>query len=230
MADALTLAGIYEAGAPRDPPRHETACVWGAPASCSTPASHNLRPALSPTPANQTVAIYAGYTASTCCAVNGTSQEYRPAKCRCGCTRLHIHGLRERHPRQFVVDGEPVPVVTIVVFICAACGATWRVLPAFLARLLWRTWDVVEREVLDKPRPRSAPPVPARTVQRWRSRLAQSARLPVQVLVVAGGELRRLAERVGLDATRMELLLAWGGSLAALVVLLHRLYPGVRLM
>jgi hypothetical protein len=156
--------------------------------------------------------------------------EYRPAKCRCGCTRLHIHGLRERHPRQFVVDGEPVPVVTIVVFICAACGATWRVLPAFLARLLWRTWDVVEREALAQPRAHDAPPVPTRTVQRWRSRLAQSARLPVQVLVVAGGELRRLAERVGLDATRMELLLAWGGSLAALVVLLHRLSPGVRLM
>lgn len=156
--------------------------------------------------------------------------QYRPESCSCGCDRLHVHGLRERHPRQLVVDGEAVPVVSIVVFLCAACGATWRVLPAFLARCLWRTWDVVEREVLDKPRPRSAPPVPVRTVQRWRARATQSARLPVQVLVVAGGRLRELAERVGLEPTRLDLLAATGGSLAALSVLLHRLAPGVRLM
>ena len=156
--------------------------------------------------------------------------EYRPGACRCGSDRLHLHGLRERHPRQLVVDGEPIPVVSIVVFLCAACGATWRVLPAFLARCLWRTWEVVEREALAKPRAHEAPPVPARTVQRWRARLAQSARLPIQVLVVAGGELRRLAERVGIEAARLELLLASGGSLTALAVLLHRLAPGVRLM
>lgn len=159
-----------------------------------------------------------------------TPQSYRPKACRCGSERLHVHGLRERHPRQLVVDGAAVPVVSILVFLCAACGATWRVLPAFLARCLWRTWDVVEREALDKPRPHSAPPVPARTVQRWRARLAQSARLPVQVLVVAGGRLRELAERVGLEPTRQELLAAFGGSLAALSVLLHRLAPGIRLM
>lgn len=159
-----------------------------------------------------------------------TPWKYRPEACRCGCDRLHLHGLRERRPRQLVVDGEAVPVVSILVFLCAACGATWRVLPAFLARCLWRTWDVVEREALDAPRPHSAPPVPARTVQRWRARLAQSARLPVQVLVVAGGRLRELAERVGLEPTRMALLVASGGSLAALSVLLHRLAPGVRLM
>lgn len=157
-------------------------------------------------------------------------REYRPEACRCGCERLHVHSQRERHPRQLVVDGEPIPVVSILVFLCAACGATWRVLPAFLARRLWRTWDVVEREALAKPRAHESPPVPTRTVQRWRARLAQSARFLVQVLAVAGGELRRLAERVGLDPTRMELLLASGGSLAALAVLLHRLAPGVRLM
>jgi hypothetical protein len=159
-----------------------------------------------------------------------TPWKYRPEACRCGCDRLQVHALRERHPRQLVVDGEPVPVVSILVFICASCRATWRVLPAFLARCLWRTWDVVEREVMDKPRPHSAPPVPVRTVQRWRARVTQSARLPVQALVVAGGRLRELAERVGLEPTRLELLVASGGSLAALAVLLHRLAPGVRLM
>jgi len=159
-----------------------------------------------------------------------TPWAYCPEACRCGCDRLHVHGLRERHPRHFVVDGVPVPVVSILVFICADCDATWRVLPAFLARLLWHTWDVIEREALAKPRPRAAPAVPRRTVQRWCARLAQSARLPIQVLVLAGGELRKLAERVGLQATRLELLRASGGSLAALAALLHRLAPGVRLM
>ena len=156
--------------------------------------------------------------------------EYRPKSCRCGCIRLHVHGLRERHPRQLVIDGEAVPVVSILVFLCAGCGATWRVLPAFLARCLWRTWDVVEGEALGRPRGRDAPPVPQRTVQRWRARLAQSARLPVQVFVVAGGHLRGLAERVGLKPTRLELARGFGGSFASLAVLLHRLAPGVRLM
>jgi hypothetical protein len=160
----------------------------------------------------------------------GKPRTYRPKACRCGCDRLHVHDLRERHPRQLVVDGEAVPVVSILVFLCATCGATWRVLPSFLARCLWRTWDIVEREALAKPRPHSAPPVPTRTVQRWRARLDQSARLPVQVLAVAGGALRRLVERVGLEPTRRELLVASGGSMVALAVLLHRLAPGVRLM
>jgi hypothetical protein len=159
-----------------------------------------------------------------------TPWAYCPEACGCGCDRLHLHDRRERHPRQLVVEGEAVPVVSIVVFLCAGCGATWRVLPAFLARCLWRTWDVIEREVLEEPRPHSAPPVPVRTVQRWRKRLAQPARLPVQVLAVAGGELRSLVQRVGLEATRRELWVTSGGSLVALAVLLHRLAAGVRLM
>ena len=159
-----------------------------------------------------------------------TPWKCRPKACRCGCDRLHLHGLRERHPRQLVIDGEPIAIVNIVVFLCADCGATWRVLPAFLARCLWRTWDVVEREVLAKPRAHEVPPVPARTVQRWRARLAQSARFPVQVLAVAGGGLRRLAERVGLEATRLELAAVSGESFAGLALLLHRIAPGVRLM
>ena len=159
-----------------------------------------------------------------------TPWKYRPKACDCGSERLHIHGLRERHPRQLVVDDEAIPIVYILVFRCAVCGATWRVLPAFLARCLWRIWAVVEREALAQPRPHKAPVVPPRTVQRWRARIAQSARLPVQVLAVAGGELRKLVEQVGLEPTRLELLVASGWSLAALSALLHRLAPGVRLM
>jgi hypothetical protein len=157
--------------------------------------------------------------------------EYRPKMCcHCGKDRLHVHALRERHPRQLVFEGEPVPVVSILVFICKACLATWRILPAFLARCLWRSWEVVEQETSAKPRATAVPPVPPRTVQRWRSRLAQTARLPVQVLAVAGGELRKIAERAGLDATREQLLQTYGRGFASLAVLLHRLAPGVRLM
>jgi hypothetical protein len=129
-----------------------------------------------------------------------------------------------------VVDGQAVPVVPILVFICAACRATFRVLPAFLARCLWRTWDVIEQEVQVTPRRRETPPVPPRTVQRWRSRLAQAARMPVQVLVVAGGWLREMAERVGVDASRGELVSAFDNDFTALAALLHRVAPGVRLM
>jgi len=156
--------------------------------------------------------------------------EYRVKLCRCGSDCLHVHEVRERRPRQLFFEGQPVPSVAIVIFLCAACGATWRVLPAFLARCLWRTWGVVEREALGQPGPRQVPPVPARTVQRWRARLAQAARLLLQVLAVADGELRKVAERVCAQATRLELAAAYGRGLGGLAVLLHRLAPGVRLM
>jgi hypothetical protein len=153
---------------------------------------------------------------------------YRPKACSCG-GRLHVHDRRERRPRQLVVDGAAVSVVQILVFICSRCAATWRVLPAFLARCLWRTWDVVDREV-NEHRRGSGPAVPPRTVQRWRARLHTSARVLVQVLAVAGGNLRALAEAVGPDVSRWELLRKDGRGLAALAVLLHRLAPGIRLM
>jgi hypothetical protein len=156
----------------------------------------------------------------------------RPDRCPrpdCGCTRLQVHSRRERHPRQLVVAGEAVPVVNILVFICAACSATWRILPAFLARCLWRTWEIIAREVGGRPRG-SAPAVPGRTVMRWRKRLAQAASLPVQALAVAGRELRAVAMRVGLEASRAELLAFHGQGMTHLAVLLHRLVPGVRLM
>ena len=51
---------------------------------------------------------------------------YRPAECRCGSTRLHLHDRRERRAL-----GSGSAVVTVVIFLCAKCFATWRVLPAF---------------------------------------------------------------------------------------------------
>lgn len=160
---------------------------------------------------------------------------YRPAECRCGCRTLHIHGRRERKLRGSAVADGGLGTVAVMVFLCVACSATWRVLPAFLARCLWRAWSVVESAVQGTREP-GAPVVPERTVQRWRARLAQTARRPGQVLVTAGSQaLTRIAQMGGLDADRASLATAYaerfGGSLLApLATLLHRLSPGARLV
>ena len=153
---------------------------------------------------------------------------YRPAECRCGCTRLHLHDRRERRA---LGPGSAV-VVTVVIFLCAKCFATWRVLPAFLARCLWRTWEVVEAAISD-----GGPQVPARTAQRWKARLAQTARAATQALAASGARLlRAVAQRVGLDASRGALMKAYAAAtkspslMAPLAALLHRLSPGLRLM
>ena len=85
----------------------------------------------------------------------------------------------------------------------------------------------------------TAVPIPARTRRRWRARLAASARVLVVLLAVSGGAvLEGLATRVGLDATRGDLVvvhaklagLALGERLSALAALVHRLERGIRLM
>ena len=131
------------------------------------------------------------------------------------------------------VDG--TGTLTVMVFLCAACLATWRVVPAFLARCLWRVWAVVEGVVMGTRRT-GEPEVPERTQRRWRARLAQAARLPAQVLATSGSTaLRAVAQAVGLDGDRQSLatchMESFGGSLLQpLAALLHRLSPGIRLM
>jgi len=112
---------------------------------------------------------------------------YRPDRCpRRGHGVLHLHCYPERHPR-----GEPgmPPVVRVAQYICAAdeCSATWRILPMFLARHLWRVWKTVERVALPDAVPSAAPPVPDRTQCRWRARLAAAARVLVVLLAASGG-------------------------------------------
>ena len=167
---------------------------------------------------------------------------YRPSSCLgCGGAELHVHDRPERRPK-----GDPrLAVVELVLrFRCASeeCGATWRVLPLFLARHLWHAWKAVERAVAPAPdagaEPR-LPPIAARTRQRWKARLASSARTLVVLLAMSGGAaLERAAQHVGLEGTRAELVGAYaaaaatmpGERLSSLGALVDRLERGMRLM
>ena len=107
-------------------------------------------------------------------------------------------------------------VVTVVIFLCAKCFATWRVLPAFLVRCLWRSWEVVERALFGE----RQSPVPVRTVQRWHSRLAEAALAAQQALATSGSvTLRGVAKAVGLEASRGELAKAYAQATASSSVL-----------
>lgn len=160
-------------------------------------------------------------------------EDYRPPACpRCG-AKLHRHDLRPR-----VLRSEPAVVTEVVRFRCAdraRCGAAWQVLPAFLARWLHGSWSRVA-QVLD---PRGPASVPRRTRRRWRARLASSARQVVAVLSTAEGPWARLAQRMGLETRRVDLVhhhaasfarAAWELVLAELAAALHRLSPGIRLV
>jgi hypothetical protein len=133
----------------------------------------------------------------------------------------------------------------VLQFRCAreACEATWRVLPAFLARHLWHVWKAVERIVRPAapaaPAVAAAPRVAARTQARWRTRLASSARVLVVVLAISAGVvLEEIAKRVGLAGTRGDLVEAYvamtappaSERLSSVAALVHRLERGLRLM
>jgi hypothetical protein len=134
-------------------------------------------------------------------------------------------------------------VIRIVQYICASadCGATWRVLPRFLARHLWRIWETVERTV--KPKDTAAradaPKVPERTARRWRARLAMAAALLIALLAGRGTrELHEFAANIDAHATRGELVDAFaerfgvspGQRLGSPAAIVHQLERGIRLM
>lgn len=166
---------------------------------------------------------------------------YRPSACpRCGDV-MHIHEYRER-----VLAGSPELSTEIVIFQCAdreRCGAVTRVLPAFLARRLWRSWRAVEAATLGPEKAPPISPIPERTRRRWKARLAASAAVLVVVLGTAADTVpvfQEIIGRVGLDGTRAEFVTACeelgrpapskGSRLATISAFVHRLAPGVRLM
>ena len=158
---------------------------------------------------------------------------YRPAECeRCNHDTVHMHARKSR-----VLYGDPVGVVIMIaIYLCAECGATWRILPRFLARHLWRRWDVVTAHATaDKPS-RSWPKLAGRTRRRWLRRLRSSAANLIQLLATSGQPaLEAMVGLCGLEATREELVMVCskaghGSAFADLAALIHRLSPGVRLM
>lgn len=161
---------------------------------------------------------------------------YRPAECaRCRSGRLHMH---DRRSRTLVGDPE-TSTVTVAIFRCAGCGATWRILPRFVARHLWRSWRVVEGVTVGKSSPSSRLQVSERTERRWWQRLRSSARSLAQWLASSGKPLLEgIVHAAGIDAAREGLITVYatvirpapGHVMASLAALIHRLGPGIRLM
>jgi hypothetical protein len=101
--------------------------------------------------------------------------------------------------------------VEIVRYLCAddACRATWRILPAFVARHLWRRWSTVARAIAGGERSEldGAPVVAGRTLRRWRARLDSAAR---QLVLLLGehddDDIARFARAAGFEGTRLDLV------------------------
>jgi hypothetical protein len=165
---------------------------------------------------------------------------YRLPFCpRCGWLVLHVHDYRERGLR-----AEPgKPVARIVRFECVSCEAIWQILPLFIARHLWRTWNVVRHALMDgkassPSEPQHWPKVPPRTVRRWRARWLRPALALAQILAASGqAAWAALATHLptDTDATCADLVVAYAREqvsqpLAGLAALVYRLQPKVRLM
>jgi hypothetical protein len=167
---------------------------------------------------------------------------YRPRSCpRCGGSTLHVHDYRWR-----VLRGDPgKPETSIVRYVCVGCEAIWQTLPVFIARHLWRTWQVVEYELTGaeptrvQGEKRRWPPVPERTRRRWRARWLRPVRFVAQVLASCGeATWVKLASALASAATCADLVAFYasrvmatsGHVLEAVAALIYRLQPKVRLM
>ena len=156
---------------------------------------------------------------------------YRPEECRnCGCEKTHAHCFRERTLRE-ADPGQPPVIVAIRVFFCRSCGAVFTILPAFIARHLWRAWQTVGSVVSGKAR------APKRTIARWLSRLQSDASQLVQVFTASvqgavSDALLRLEPSVrSVFVTALTPFLGAGSSVfARLAAWIHRLAAGIRLM
>lgn len=122
-------------------------------------------------------------------------------------------------------------------YTCPSCGGAVQVLPGFVGRHLWRSWRVVEAVCVVPSQWPLAMTVASRTRRRWRERAGLAAFYLLQVLsAVRLAALTEQVVRVGLDATRRALLVAFVplagalGACAMLANLLNRLRPGLRVM
>jgi len=158
---------------------------------------------------------------------------YRPEHCPgCGHQVLHVHDYRGR-----LCQLPGVPTVVIVRYRCAGCCGGWQVLPSFIPRHLWFHWPIVEAaceppdaEVPSSPAPSTRVPS-ADTVTRWLRRLTSCGRVLAQLLASSADQtLVTVAQALGLEPTRRELIAGLGLAFAKVAALAQRLVPGVRLM
>ncbi len=140
-----------------------------------------------------------------------------------------------------MLAAESAGVTHVVCFRCSnsECEAVWRVLPALLARHLWRRWQVVEPATMPGASAAASSPVPKRTRRRWKQRLRTAARPLLMALAsCADAVIQRLAGSVADAASRLELVVAYaqeadcsdGLRLASLAALIHQIAPGIRVM
>jgi hypothetical protein len=160
---------------------------------------------------------------------------YRPETCpRCGRSVLHVHDHPTRTLKKFAA---PIPIIR---YRCAneKCRATWRRLPAFLARHLHHPWQAIEQAV-DKDKSLAELDIPPTTIRRWRWRIASAAKQVVVLLATSGGRmLEAIAKAAGLRSTRAEFVKRFvehvevlpGRRLGAIAGLVHRLGRGIRLV
>jgi len=113
------------------------------------------------------------------------------------------------------------------------------VLPALLARHLWRRWQVVESATMGGASAAASSPVPKRTRRRWKQRLSTAAGSLLSALASStDAVMQHLAGSMTDAASRLELVVAHaqstgcsdGWRLASLASLIHQLAPGIRVM
>jgi hypothetical protein len=158
--------------------------------------------------------------------------------CRnCGCGKVHAHCFRTRLLYPADTD-DTVEEEDIRLYRCPkeGCGAVYTVLPAFVARHLWRDWQTVE-DVCDGKRK-----APRNTTGRWCARLASSARQLVQLFkgkvvnTLKGSVdwLRALSENLPrggfINTLRLSGSISPRNAFAQIAAWIHRVEPGVRLM
>lgn len=159
------------------------------------------------------------------------ADRYRPEACRnCGHPKVHAHCFRDRVLREADPRRPPL-VVQIRLFRCASCGAVFTILPAFIARHLWRAWNTVEAVA------RGKEVAPKATMKRWLSRLGSDAWQLVQVFTASiqsalSEALLRSQQSIRLDVVAVvePFLGATSSVFARIAAWIHRLAPGVRLM
>jgi hypothetical protein len=158
-----------------------------------------------------------------------------PPQRHCG-GKLHALCYRHRHLRMARGEETSQQTVPVRLFRCSreSCRAVFMVLPAFIARHLWRRWSTVESVCTGKLQ------APKTTAKRWLGRLGSSATLLVQIFLAQASSLLppALHSTLAKAAMRFAVVAAFQGAFAdqaersytLVAAWIHRLQPGIRLM